>query len=392
MLNCMFRIDGDEELSFTRAVYYNCNPVPVKKPWRDATGGFGNFVPLQGWIRIYDTDGNCGEAFCSRGMVDNILPLILTGETRTYQGWYQYLYWKLRNFGFQSGQICDLGTFDLIMLDLMARRRHLPLHRFLGATKDWAAAYKGGGSLLSDDDDLVSDMTRYVDEGYTTIKFKVGSDWGHDMERDLRRLRKVRRAVGDEIEIAIDANQVFQVDDAITFAHMAEPYHPAWFEEPVHSHDMNSIKQVCDHTDLVVGFGESMRNSFAFETYAEKGVTHLMPLIGRVTSMSDLIRIRNLARSKHLRFSSGGTVWLNAAMGALYEENEKLENHEPMMLPMEECLSIHPTEEGGKLILPDLEGIPARLDTDKIARLGILESVRYIRPEDVRDFAVRASY
>ncbi|WP_081930328.1 enolase C-terminal domain-like protein [Bifidobacterium bohemicum] len=395
MLDCKFDIDVNEELSFSKAVYYNLNPVPVKKPWRDATGGFGSYVPLQGWIRIYDDDGNCGEAFCSRGMIDNILPLVLTGEKKTYQEWYHYLYWKLRNFGFQSGQICDLGTFDLVMLDLMARRRHQPLHRFLGAKKDWAASYKGGGSLLSDDDDIVSDMTRYVEEGYTTVKFKVGSDWGRDMDRDIRRMRKVREAVGDDIEIAVDANQVFSVEDAIKFAHLVEPYHPAWFEEPIHSHDMNGIKEVCEACDemgMMVGFGESMRNSFAFETYAEKGVGHLMPLVGRMTSMSDLIRIRDLARSKGLRFSSGGTVWFNAAFGALYDENERLENHEPMMLPMEECLSVHPTEKDGKLWLPDIEGLPSRLDVDKLASNGTLQSVRYITKEDMRGFTVRASY
>ena len=39
-----------------------------------------------------------------------------------------------------------------------------------------------------EDDELVEDMVRYVEEGYTTVKFKVGSNDGTDMERDLRRI------------------------------------------------------------------------------------------------------------------------------------------------------------------------------------------------------------
>ena len=66
---------------------------------------FGNYAPLQGWVDIYDSEGYCGGTFCSSGIIQNILPLILTGETKTYQEWYDYIYWKMRNFGFQSGQI-----------------------------------------------------------------------------------------------------------------------------------------------------------------------------------------------------------------------------------------------------------------------------------------------
>ena len=388
----MFPIDKDSKFSFSKAVYYNFHPIPVKKPWRDATGGFGNFAPLQGWVDIYDSEGYSGGTFCSMGIVNNILPLILTGETRTYEEWYNYIYWKMRNFGFQSGQIVDLGQLDLIMLEIMAKRENKPLHRFLGAEKDWAACYKGGGSLLSDED-LLSDMTRYVEEGYKTIKFKVGSDWGRNMERDARRMEKVRAAVGDDIEIAVDANQVWDVENALKFADMIRPYRPAWYEEPVHSHDMNAIKEVKERSGMMIGYGESMRNKFAFETYAEKGVDHLMPLVGRMSRMSDLLDIRDLARKNGLRFSSGGTVWLNAVFGALYDENEMLENHEPMTAPIGDCLSVKPEEKNGRLYLPDIPGSPIRLDIEKLERDRTLESVRYFYTDTVKhNFAVRAAY
>ncbi|MDR1834435.1 MAG: hypothetical protein LBQ96_01355 [Fusobacteriaceae bacterium] len=388
-----FPVDENTPFRFSKAVYYNFNPVRVKKPWRDATGGFGEFAPLQGWITLVDSEGTEAGTFCSTGLLGNILPLVLTGETRTYREWYEFIYWKMRNYGFQSGQIVDLGQLDLLMLELMARREGKPLHRFLGATKDWAAAYKGGGSLLSDDDELVADMVRYVGEGYRTVKFKVGSDWGQNMERDVRRMEKVRKAVGDDVEIAVDGNQVWNVDEAVRFADMIRPYRPAWYEEPVHSHDMNAIRQVKERTGMVIGYGESMRNYYVFETYAEKGVDHLMPLVGRMSKMDDLLKIRKLAKEKGLRFSSGGTVWINAAFGALYDEDEALENHEPMTEPIGECLSIKPEEKGGRLYLPDIPGAPVRLDLKKLEKNGVLESVKYYTAAKTNlSFAVRAAY
>lgn len=389
----MFPIDENSKFCFAKAVFYNFHPIPVKKPWRDATGGFGSFVPLQGWIRIYDSEGYYGETFCSTGIVNNILPLILTGETRTYGEWYNYIYWKMRNFGFQSGQIVDLGQLDLIMLEIMAKRENKPLHRFLGAQKDWAAAYKGGGSLLSDDEDLTADMVRYVEEGYKTVKFKVGSDWGKNMERDAVRMEKVRAAVGPDIQIAVDGNQVWNVEEALKFAEMIRPYNPAWYEEPVHSHDMNAIKELREKVNMKIGYGESMRNYFAFETYAEKGVDHLMPLVGRMSKMSDLLKIRDLARKNGLLFSSGGTIWINAVFGALYNENEMLENHEPMTEPIGECLLVKPEEKNGRIYLPNIEGSPIRLNVEKLEKEGTIESVKYFyASEGNRSFAVRAAY
>lgn len=389
----MFPIDENSKFCFAKAVFYNFHPIPVKKPWRDATGGFGSFVPLQGWIRIYDSEGYYGETFCSTGIVNNILPLILTGETRTYGEWYNYIYWKMRNFGFQSGQIVDLGQLDLIMLEIMAKRENKPLHRFLGAQKDWAAVYKGGGSLLSDDEDLTADMVRYVEEGYKTVKFKVGSDWGKNMERDAVRMEKVRAAVGPDIQIAVDGNQVWNVEEALKFAEMIRPYNPAWYEEPVHSHDMNAIKELREKVNMKIGYGESMRNYFAFETYAEKGVDHLMPLVGRMSKMSDLLKIRDLARKNGLLFSSGGTIWINAVFGALYNENEMLENHEPMTEPIGECLLVKPEEKNGRIYLPNIEGSPIRLNVEKLEKEGTIESVKYFyASEGNRSFAVRAAY
>lgn len=384
----------DEKITFSKAVYYNFNPIPLPRTFKDATGGFGNFAPLQGWIQIYDTEGYCGETFCSKGMIENILPLILTGETRTYNEWYEYIYWKLRNFGFQSGQVVDLGQLDLIMLEILSRRANQPLHRFLGAKKDWAAVYKGGGAIVLEDNELVEDMVRYVEEGYKTIKFKVGSDLGRDMERDVRRLELVRKAVGDDINVAVDGNQVWTVDEALKFADLIRPYNPAWFEEPCHSHDMNAIKELKDRgLNMKVGYGESMRNYFAFETYAEKGVDHLMPLVGRMSRMDDLLKIRKLAKDKGLDFSSGGTLWINAVFGALYDENEMLEYHEPIIYTLGECLEVKPEEKNGRVYLPEIVGSPIRVALDKLEAEGKLESKRCFYSETAKlNFAVRAAY
>lgn len=366
----------EDQIQFTKAVYYNFHPIPLPKPFKDGTGGMGKFAPEQGCIELYDSEGACAHLSVGRSFVANILPAILNGEKKSYNQWRHDLYWKVRNSGFQSGQAVEVGQLDLMMLDILAQRAGKPLHRFLGAEKDWAAAYKGGGSLLLEDEELVEDMIRYVEEGYKTVKFKVGSDNGLNMERDIRRLEKVRKAVGPDIGVAVDANQRWSVEDAYKFAKLAESYNLEWFEEPIHSHDMNGIKRLKEMgVSMPIAFGESMRISYAYETYVEKGVDHLQPSLGRMTRIDDLLVIRDLARANGVTFSSGGRIYLNAIFGCLYNENERIEYHEPISKPVGEYTLFQPEERDGRFYCqPDLPGNPQRMDIEKLERDGLLES------------------
>jgi L-alanine-DL-glutamate epimerase-like enolase superfamily enzyme len=369
----MFSFDYEEKICFTKAVYYNFNPIPLPKLFKDATGGMGKFAPEQGCIELYDDEGACAHLSVGRSFVKNILPMILNGEKKSYNEWRNTLYWKIRNAGFQSQQAVEVGMLDLMMLDLLAQRAQQPLHRFMGATKDWAATYKGGGSILLSDEELVEDMTRYVEEGYKTIKFKVGSE---EMERDIRRIEKVRKAVGEEIEVAVDANQKWDVEMAHQFAQLAKPYNLAWLEEPIHANDMNGIKRLKEMgVAMPIAFGESMRISYEYEIYVEKGVDHLQPSVGRMTRMDDLIRIRDLARENNVRFSSGGRIYLNAILGCLYNENEYIEYHEPISKPVGEYTLYQPEEKNGRFYCQtDISGNPQRMNIQKLEKDGLLES------------------
>ena len=380
----MFTFSFEDKIKFTKAVYYHFHKIPLPKPFKDGTGGMGKFAPEQGCIELYDQEGACAHLSVGPGFITDILPMILNGEEHSYNEWRNSLYWKIRNAGFQSEKAVEVGQLDLMMLDILAQRANKPLHRFMGATKDWAQAYKRGGSLLMEDDELVEDMVRYVEEGYTTVKFKVGSNDGTDMERDLRRIEKVRKAVGDKIGVAVDCNQRWDVDSAYKFAKLCEPYHLAWLEEPIHSHNMNGIRRLKEMgVKIPIAFGESMRIYYEYETYIEKGVDHVQPSVGRMTRMDDLIRIRDLAREKGVKFTSGGRIYLNAIFGCLYNEDEWIEYHEPISRPVGAYTLFQPEEKNGRFYCqPDLPGNPQRLDIAKLEKDGLMESREIYYPKN----------
>ena len=374
----------EDKIRFTKAVFYNFRPIPLPKPFQDGTGGFGQFMPEQGYLELSDDTGMTAHCTVTRGFVRDMLPQILTGETKSYNEWRESLYWKSRNDGFQSASAVNVGTVDLLMLDILAQRAGKPIHRFLGAEKDWAAAYKGGGSILVSDEELVEEMCRYVSEGFTTVKFKIGSDQGKNMERDLRRLEKVRAAVGDEIGVAVDANQRWTVEEAVKFAKMAEPYNIAWFEEPIHSADFNGIKKMKEMgVKQKISAGESMRISYMYEMYLEKGVDIVQPSLGRMTRIDDLLKIRDMARAAGKEFQSGGRTAYNASFGCLYAENERVEFHAPISEPAHELMLNVPEIHDGKcFVRTDIPGIPVRMNIEKIEAMDALESrTIYLAPK-----------
>lgn len=379
----MNSFDFEDKIRFTKAVYYNFRPIPLPKPFQDGTGGFGQFVPEQGYIELSDDTGATAHYTVTRAFVKDMLPKLLNGGTKSYNEWRDTLYWQVRNAGFQSGPAVNVGTVDLLMLDILAQRAEKPIHRFLGAEKDWAAAYKGGGSILLSDEELVEDMLRYVSEGFTTVKFKVGSDKGTNMERDIRRIGKVREAVGENIGIAVDANQRWSVEDAVKFARLAEPYNLEWFEEPIHSSDFNGIKKMKEMgVKQRISAGESMRISYMYEIYIEKGVDILQPSLGRMTRIDDLLKIRDMCREAGLEFQSGGRTAYNASFGCLYGENERIEFHAPISEPVHELMLNVPEMHDGKcFVRTDINGIPIRMDLEKIEKLGYLESKTIYLPD-----------
>ncbi|MBO5597832.1 MAG: L-alanine-DL-glutamate epimerase [Oribacterium sp.] len=373
----------EDKIRFTKAVYYNFRPIPLPKPFQDGTGGFGQFIPEQGYLELSDDTGATAHYTVTRAFVKEMLPKLLNGGVKSYNEWRDTLYWQVRNAGFQSGPAVNVGTADLLMLDILSQRAEKPIHRFLGAEKDWAAAYKGGGSILLSDEELVEDMQRYVSEGFTTVKFKVGSDKGVNMERDLRRIEKVRKAVGSNIGIAVDANQRWSVEDAVKFARLAEPYDLEWFEEPIHSSDFNGIKRMKEMgVKQKISAGESMRISYMYEIYIEKGVDILQPSLGRMTRIDDLLKIRDMCREAGLEFQSGGRTAYNASFGCLYGEDERIEFHAPISEPVHELMLNVPEMHDGKcFVRTDINGIPVRMDLEKIEKLGYLESKTIYLPD-----------
>ena len=105
-------------------------------------------------------------------------------------------------------------------------------------------AYTTSPGWLGYTDEKMLKLTQEaMDQGFKLLKYKCGKS----LEDDKRRLRKVRELVGPDYAIAIDANQVWDVDDAITWINELKEFKLTWIEEPT------SPTDVVGHAKIAAG-------------------------------------------------------------------------------------------------------------------------------------------
>jgi L-alanine-DL-glutamate epimerase-like enolase superfamily enzyme len=139
--------------------------------------------------------------------------------------------------------------------DLMAKAVETPLYRFLGGSPDHfrVSAYASGLDFPLDEEDAVELFKGFVRRGFTAVKVKVGHP---DSERDLQRLHAVRQAVGDTVEIAIDANEAWDCNLAVERIQcfQRQGIRLAYVEDPLPRTDIAGMARLNSLVDIdVVG-------------------------------------------------------------------------------------------------------------------------------------------
>lgn len=149
------------------------------------------------------------------------------------------------------------------------------------------------GWLGYSDDKLVRLAKEAVADGFGQIKLKVGAS----LEDDIRRVRTARDAVGPDIKIAVDANQRWDVQEAIEWmAHLA-PFDIAWIEEPTSPDDVLGHAAIARGVaPIPVATGEHVQNRVMFKQMLQAGSLQVLQLdAARVAGVNENIAILLLA-------------------------------------------------------------------------------------------------
>ncbi|MBB6213932.1 o-succinylbenzoate synthase [Anaerosolibacter carboniphilus] len=146
------------------------------------------------------------------------------------------------------------AAIDMAVYDLFGKLYKAPIYKLLGGYRDTVET--DITVSINEPEEMREDALRYVTNGFTALKLKVGMD----IQKDIQRVKAIREAVGYDIKIRIDANQGWQPKEAVRGIRRLEDagLDIELVEQPVKAWDLDGLKYVTDHVETPVMADESM--------------------------------------------------------------------------------------------------------------------------------------
>ena len=152
-----------------------------------------------------------------------------------------------------------------------------------------------GGWLHLTPEELVAQTLQAKADGFLGAKVKVGRP---TVAEDVARLAAVREAVGGQFEIMVDANQCFNVAEAMRRARAYEPFNLAWFEEPLPAEDIGGHVELAARTATPIAIGESLYHPAHFREYLERDACSIVQVdCARIGGVTPWLKVAHLAEA-----------------------------------------------------------------------------------------------
>ncbi|MEC5143985.1 enolase C-terminal domain-like protein [Chitinophaga sp. 212800010-3] len=145
------------------------------------------------------------------------------------------------------------------------------------------------------DEQIRDNCKKAIDAGFTALKLKVGSP---DAQRDIHRANIVREVAGDATTVMLDANQQWNLPQAISICKELKKINPYWIEEPTHPDDLLAHQKLAEAiAPMKLALGEHVPNRILFKNYLQTGCASFIQVDAvRVGGVSEFITISLLCK------------------------------------------------------------------------------------------------
>ncbi len=384
------------KIKHIKAYWLRC-PIPAGKQWRSDYGHLTHFDMTL--VEVEDEAGNQGygeakAAVGATGACASIVTCIekelapqLTGMdadhiTAVWEAVYngsRHHYARDRGRVFpilanRGTTISALSGIDTALWDLKGKRLGVPAVDLLGGPcRASMPCYASGG--WADIDALGDQLRGYVDHGYGGVKMRVGVMDG-TVKETVARVEEARRALGQEIDLMVDAHGTFSVTEARRFARLTEDLGLYWFEEPVTSDNKRGTAEVRQASTTPIAAGESEFTRFDFRDLIEaRAVDVLQPDCAIVGGLTEARRVAALAETHqlelaphcwgsafsfmagvHLAFSSPSAVYIEHSLGG-----------NPLLYDL---VKEAPVVKNGRIQCPERPGLGVEVDLEFVERFS----------------------
>ncbi|MEM3202789.1 MAG: mandelate racemase/muconate lactonizing enzyme family protein [Saccharolobus sp.] len=214
--------------------------------------GYGEAVPTLRVISVYNAIKQVAKGYLGKEVEE---------PEKNYQEWYKQDFYLARSFESATA----VSAIDIASWDIIGKELGAPIYKLLGGkTRDKIPVYANGWyQNCVTPEDFAEKAKEVVKKGYKALKFDPFGpyyDWIDEkgLKESEERVKAVREAVGDYVDILIEHHGRFNANSAIMIAKRLEKYNPLFMEEPVHHEDIEGLRKYKAHTSLKVALGERL--------------------------------------------------------------------------------------------------------------------------------------
>lgn len=275
-----------------------------------------------------------------------------------------------------------VSGIDIALWDAYGKAVGKPVSRLLGGRhRDEVRAYATGHFFgdVEDFDDLrasvVEEAQNHVDAGFDALKNKIGLarhfPWGRT--EDVKLVRAIREAVGDDVRLMTDANHAYDAADARWVADRLADLDIHFFEEPVPPRAVDSYRRVNRESAVSLAGGECWAFEHEFERVLNAGaVDFVQPDVTSAGGLTTTRRVTTLAESYGIQCVPhvfGSTIALAASLQLLATiPGDPMLEFDRTPNPIREDLATDPiTNNGNVVAIPDGPGLGIDIDEDVLA-------------------------
>lgn len=202
-------------------------------------------------------------------------------------------------FGRYGPALHAISGVDIALWDIRGKAEGRSVSSLLGGAR--RSRIKAYASALMPETPLeaAKKAEQFVEEGYRAVKFGWGPI-GKDAKADEIFIRSIRSAVGDEVDLMIDAGLAWDLKGALRMAEIYEKYDLFWLEEPLHPDNLEGYRELSDRTNLLIAAGEQESGRRAFERLLREGhVDVVQPDLARCGGLTEGKKIADLVDFYH---------------------------------------------------------------------------------------------
>ena len=313
--------------------------LPLATPVSDAKVLTGRQKPLTEiafiFAEITSRDGHRGIGFGYSkraggpgiyAHAKELAPNLIGEDPADIQRLFTKLLWAGASMGRAGLTTQAIAPFDIALWDLKARRAGLPLAKLLGAQRDSVQCYNtSGGYLHTPLEQVLKNVEISRASGIGGIKLKVGQP---DLKIDIERVGAVRKLLGDDFPLMVDANQQWDRQQATRACRLLEPFDLTWIEEPLDAHDFEGHGLLADRFDTAIATGEMLT---CFDEHAQlimAGTDFIQPDAPRVGGITPFLKIMALGEFKQRKLAPHFAMEIHLHLAAAYGLEPWLEHFE----------------------------------------------------------------